>query len=334
MVRVAVVLGAGGAVGHGYHAGVLAALAERGWDARSADVLVGTSAGSIVASLLRAGLPAADLARRAAGRPLSAEGAAVVERASLVPPGSRARPPLRGRGRLGSMASPTRLARAVRAPWHVTMGSLAAAALPEGQVSTDGLGAPFTALYGSTWPVAPLRVVAVALDSGRRVVFGRPSDDAARRPAADASVAEAVRASCAIPGYFEPVTIDGERYVDGGVHSTTNADVVVRERTELKPELVVVSAPMSAGRQALAPAADLPLRQFARLALMREIASLRRRGVPVVAFQPSADDLDVMRGDALDPAKIAPVAQRVTETTLRSLDRPEVASRLTCLFES
>ena len=64
--RVAVVLGAGGTVGHAFHAGVLAALHhELGWDARHADLVVGTSAGSVVAALLRAGLPAADLARRA-----------------------------------------------------------------------------------------------------------------------------------------------------------------------------------------------------------------------------------------------------------------------------
>ena len=59
MTRIGLVLGAGGAVGHAFHAGVLAALAdETGWDAREAEVVVGTSAGSVVGALLRAGMSA------------------------------------------------------------------------------------------------------------------------------------------------------------------------------------------------------------------------------------------------------------------------------------
>ena len=65
MPRIGLVLGAGGAVGHAFHAGVLAGLAEEiGWDARDAEVVVGTSAGSVVGALLRAGLTARDLAHQ------------------------------------------------------------------------------------------------------------------------------------------------------------------------------------------------------------------------------------------------------------------------------
>ena len=148
------------------------------------------------------------------------------------------RPAPRGRPGLGQMASPARLARAMRAPWEVRPGSLAAAVLPEGRIPTAHIAAPLDALYGDTWPARPMWVVAVELDSGRRVVFGR------RRRARRPPPAEAVRASCAIPAYFEPAEIDGSRYVDGGVHSTTNADLVAAEQ----PDLVLVSAPMSAVR--------------------------------------------------------------------------------------
>ena len=107
--KVAVVLGAGGTVGHAFHAGVLTALHdELGWDARRADLLVGTSAGSIVASMLRAGMPAADLAagpsanrcRRPAGRRR---------------PG-RAGPPGRGRGRSGAAGRSARCRRRLASP--------------------------------------------------------------------------------------------------------------------------------------------------------------------------------------------------------------------------
>lgn len=318
MARVALVLGAGGTVGHAFHAGVLAALAEDlGWDARRADVLVGTSAGSIVAALLRAGLPPSDLAARGGVRPLSPDGAAIIRRAGLGPP--RPRPARSGRG---SIASPAQLRRAVRKPWTVTPGSLAAAVLPEGQVSTETMAVPFDNLFGDTWPPATW-IVAVQLDTGRRVAFGRPG-------AAPARMSEALRASCAIPAYFEPVTIGGRRYVDGGMHSTTNADLVGSRRGST-PDLVVVSAPMLAARGAAPPGRLTAIRQFARLSLAREVKALRARGIPVVAFQPGVADLEVMLGDSLDPSKFGPVAERVLESTARRLARADVRQRLAAL---
>lgn len=315
--RVALVLGAGGTVGHGFHAGVLAALADvTGWDASHADVLVGTSAGSIVASLLRAGMPADDLARRIRRQPLSAHGQAVAARAGLRPPGGQPLPRERPRGR---SSSPRLLARALRAPWDVWPGAIGAAALPAGHIPTDDIGAPFHALFGDTWPARALWIVAVDLETGKRTVFGRD--------AVPVTVGDAVRASCAIPAFFEPAEIDGRRYIDGGVASTTNADLVGTER----PDLVVVSAPMSAARgvRRLGPAGAI--RQFARLSLAREVAALRGRRVPVLTFQPTADDLDVMAGDSLDPAKLAPVLERVQATATARLRRPDVAARLAAL---
>src|SRR6478672_10946248 len=87
--RVGLVLGAGGAVGHAFHAGVLAAIAEAtGWDARKAEIVVGTSAGSGLGAFLRAGLAPRDLAARAMGQPLSAEARGILGRAAVPPPQS------------------------------------------------------------------------------------------------------------------------------------------------------------------------------------------------------------------------------------------------------
>jgi NTE family protein len=78
MARIGLVLGAGGATGHAFHIGVLSALEEAtGWDPRTADVIVGTSAGAIIGALLRGGLSPRDLAARALGEPLSDEGTAI-----------------------------------------------------------------------------------------------------------------------------------------------------------------------------------------------------------------------------------------------------------------
>jgi NTE family protein len=313
-----VVLGAGGTVGHAFHAGVLSALHEVfGWDARRADLLVGTSAGSIIAAMLRAGMPAQDLAARATGTPLSPQGEDVVVRAGLGPP--RPRLPRR-RAPLGQPSSPARLARAMRAPWEVRPGSLAVAMLPQGQVPTEHIAAPFDRLYGATWPGRPTWIVAVQLDTGRRVAFGRDGAPPARP-------AEAVQASCAIPAYFEPATIGGTRYVDGGVHSTTNADLVVDER----PDLVLISAPMSAARGAVRLGPTLPMRQIARLSLAREVTALRGQGITVMAFQPTSADLAEMGNDALDPSVVGPVARRVQATTTARLARSDVQQRLSAL---
>jgi NTE family protein len=314
MPGVALVLGAGGTVGHAFHAGVLTALGtELGWDARRADLVVGTSAGSVVAAMLRAGMPPTDMVRRGSRLPLSPDGEAVVRRARLGP--MRPRPPRQRAS--ASISSPARLRAAVRAPWAVSPGSLAAALLPEGRVPTAAMAVPFENLFGGVWPTAATWIVAVQLDTGKRTVFGRAGGP-------PATPAEALRASCAIPSFFEPAEIGGERYVDGGVHSTTNADLVVPEA----PDLVLVSAPMSAARGAVRLGAATAVRQFARLTLAREIAVLRARGIPVVVFQPTAVDIEVMAGDSLDPAKFAPVAARAEETTRRRLARDDVRERL------
>src|SRR5438477_12660632 len=80
MARVGLVLGTGGVVGQAYHAGVLAALEhDLGWDPRTADVIVGSSAGSVTGTLLRLGVPAHDLAAFAVEAPLSVEGALLLD---------------------------------------------------------------------------------------------------------------------------------------------------------------------------------------------------------------------------------------------------------------
>ena len=77
--RIGLVLGGGGLTGTAFHAGVIAGLAEAaGWDARTAELIVGTSAGSTSATLLRAGLPPADYVARMTGQPLSAAGQEVL----------------------------------------------------------------------------------------------------------------------------------------------------------------------------------------------------------------------------------------------------------------
>ena len=321
VTRIGLVLGAGGVVGHAFHAGVLAELADAtGWDARDAEVVVGTSAGSVVGALLRAGVSPADLAARATGAPLSPQGARLAARAGGPAP-VPSRPPRRAGG-LPRMASPGTFVRATFPPFRpVRPGALAAAALPAGRIDTEMVASGLRPLFAAGWPEAALWVCTVRLGTGRRVVFGRPG------PPDGVAVADAVAASCAIPGYFEPVEIGGTRYVDGGAHSPTNADLL----TAHDLDLVIVSSPMSVAGNRLRPSLDLPARRLARLYLGREAGRVRRAGTPVLAFQPVAADLAVMGLNAMDPTRREAVTRQARHSTRRRLARPDVRDRLASL---
>jgi NTE family protein len=146
----------------------------------------------------------------------------------------------------------------------------------------------------------------VRLDDGVRVVFGRD---------AMATVREAVTASCAIPGYFAPVLIDGHRHVDGGMWSIHNLDLVAG----LGLDLVVVSAPMSTA-DPLAAERGTVVRLPVRRRLDREADRVRRSGTTVVVIQPDARLREVMGTSTMRLSRRAPVA-RATQSHIHDLVR-------------
>jgi NTE family protein len=260
-------------------------------------------------------MPPPDLHARATGTSLSPAGEAIAARAGFpAGPLPVPRPTLNF---TAGMAAPARLLAAARRPWDVRLGTVAAAMLPAGQVPSELVAGPLRPLFGDAWPADGLWICAVHLDRGKRVVFGRTG-------APHATVPDAVAASCAIPGFFQPVTINGTRFVDGGAHSPTNVDVLAGQSLDL----VIVSSPMSASRGAPRPAPDLAARRLFRLYLSREAAAVRRGGVPVVTFQPSTDDRVAMGNNAMDPARRGPVAEQARATTQRRLREPGLRSRL------
>jgi NTE family protein len=331
MARIGLVLGAGGIVGHAFHAGVLDALsAVTGWDPADAEVVVGTSAGSGVAALLRAGMAPADIARRAAGEPVSAAAQRLVRRPVGQPAVAREAQLQGRRAAMGiaaglAPAAPGRFLHAALRPWNARIGTLAAAALPAGRVPTERVVAGLRRLYPDhEWPQQPLWICAVRLHDGRRVVFGRdPGSTAA------AGVPEAVAASCAIPGFFTPVELDGARYVDGGAWSPSNADVLAG----LGLDLAVLVSPMSARRTIPAASVDGAVRAAVRLQLTQEALRIRRRGTPVVVLEPGDQELALMgtSAQAMDPERGPAVVRAVRETMRARLRRPEMRERLRAL---
>lgn len=311
MPSVGVVLGAGGLVGAAYHAGVLTALADAGFDVRDADIIVGTSAGAGIAATVRAGFPPGELARRALGQHLSPEAARFVERTG-GPPSFDLRPPPRTRPL--RPASPGLVLRSPMNPVKALTGLL-----PTGTVPTDDIGARIEALYlDTTWPDRPTWICAVDLDRGDRVVFGR--DDV------EVPIGLAVRASSSIPGFFQPVDHGGRRFVDGGVHSPTNADLLVDHGVEL----VVVVSPMSATTSGLAAARPSARPLHARR-LAAEVAALRRAGIEVLTFQPTPADVVVMGRNSMDAGRRAATTTAALDSARARLADDSVAERLRIL---
>jgi NTE family protein len=223
----ALVLGGGGLAGIGWECGVLHGLAEAGIDlGATADLLVGTSAGSVVGAQLASGLlSTADLYERQLGHVPGEVG-----------------------GRLGAAVLARYAWGAVRSrdaeTFGARMGTLALAARP------NGLPGHREALAGrllsQDWPERRLLVTAVDARTGARRAFDRDGG---------VPLLDAVAASCAVPGVWPPVTAGGREWIDGGVCSSANADLAAAYAS------VVVIAPIAAGGGPLAS----PRAQAARL---------------------------------------------------------------------
>ena len=302
--RIGLVLGAGGPVGHAYHSGVLHALHDvLEWDARKADVVVGTSAGAQVAALLRANLAGEDLFARVSGTPMRAHAAAIARhyiRPCHRTPDER----LPKQWKPGSLRY---LLSALRRPLALRPGRMLSALSPTGRVPLDAQAEGLRRIFGHEWPAHELWITAVALDTGERVAFG--SEGA---PAID--VGTAVTCLGSVPGINVPVTWRGARYVDGGVASATHLDLLHSRRLDL----IIVSAPLS-------------MFGVMRALLRRETKRLERV-TPVALFEPDRPALATMGRNPMAIEKSAVVAKAAYEATLRSFDDLRTRERLDLVF--
>ncbi|HEV3229674.1 MAG TPA: patatin-like phospholipase family protein [Solirubrobacteraceae bacterium] len=312
-MRVGLVLGAGGVQGGAWLTGGLHALAgETGWDPATADYLVGTSAGAMLGALLACGVPPWFMVAHSAGetfagitdargRPASAasrSGGAVFRLAALPRPGP---------GSWGLISA------ALRRPGQRTASALLCGALPAGVVSTEPLKDTVRRACPDGWVEhSGLWLVACDYSTGRRVVFGRPDAPAAALP-------DAVAASCAIPGFYQPVSIAGGRYVDGGLWSTSNLDLLAPQHLDL----VICLNPTSSLHppHAWNPADRMAglLRSNSGRLLGREARLLREHGTRVVLIQPTRQDLDLMGPNLMSRRNRHGVIELAIETVSEQL---------------
>ncbi|HEU4974217.1 MAG TPA: patatin-like phospholipase family protein [Baekduia sp.] len=319
--RIGLVLGAGGVLGGAWLVGALDALQrELGWDPAGAERIVGTSAGSMVAAMLACGVTAPEMAAHAASEMVEIPSTAAADvqhhrwggAAFQLHRGVPALGPGSWRLAVASLARPYRYApAAVVAGW-----------LPRGLVSTEPLRAIVRGVAGDGWaPHEGLWIMACDYATGRRVAFGRAG-------APPAALADAVAASCAIPGFYRPVRIGGRSYVDGGVASTSNLDVLAAEGLDL----VVCLNPLSslAAPQTRHPAARAAatLRQAAGRRLGREARRVREAGTEVVLVQPTIQDLDAMGTNLMSARRRTQVIEVAIESVSRHLAEPGVRERL------
>jgi NTE family protein len=256
------VLGGGGVAGIAWETGVLFGLSEHGVDVRGADRVIGTSAGSTAGAQLLSGTPLGELYDRHVFPPeVSTEITVQVDVEEMArtwgallaghQPGADLRAAI-GRHALAAPTASERERRAVieaRLPSH-------------------------------DWPDADLRIVAVDATTGEERVF---------TSADGVSIVDAVAASCAVPGVWPPVTIDGRRYIDGGVRSSANVDLAEG------CDAVLV----------LAPVGDLTAPEPA---IGTRLERLRRKAT-VLTIEPDDASRAAMGANALDPATARPSAQ-------------------------
>ena len=315
--RTALVLGAGGVLGAAWMTGALARLQDRlACPAADIDVIIGTSAGSVLAAALRCHAPFEEMMawQRGQATGILTESAALAAQDGPLPPLPR--------WRFGSLP----LARAaLLAPHRVPPWVGASAWLPHGRGQHAALRSLVGALHlrhhqhaargaaphwvsGHTW------LSAVDYDTGQRVLFGQEG-------APRASLTDAVVASCSIPGWYEPTIIGGRRYVDGGVRSSTSLGVL--SGTDVQD--VYVLAPMASTEtdHPLQPHLRMErrLRQVITRGLLRQAKALGAEGKRVTVLTPGPRDLAAMGINLMDPRRREAVLELSLRTSADALGR-------------
>jgi NTE family protein len=274
----AVVFGGGGVAGIAWITGLLLGLAESGRDATAGDgLIVGTSAGATVAAQIGSGLGLEQLYDRQVVPELQAEEISVeIDLASwmaeLAAAAQDAAPGVELRRLVGGVA-------------------LAAATVPE----HERRAVIASRLPSWDWPERILKIVAVDALSGEPRVFDNASG---------VDLVDAVAASCAVPGIWPAQTIDGRRYVDGGIRGGANVDYAAGAAR------VLVVAPL--GTVELLPT-EVPID--------KALTDLRADGAEVAVVVPDDGSQQAIGANPLDPSTRAPAAQAGREQGRRlSLD--------------
>ena len=302
-VKRGLVLGGGGVLGAAWMIGALQAISDTyDWDPREAGALVGTSAGSVLCGLLGSGIGVDTLVNHQRGVPGPGD-----PQVDFDPDTASGGPlPPRPQLRLGSTAL---LARAIRNPRKMPPLAILSGIAPRGRGHLDGIGELIRAANPDhDWAPHPATwIVTMDYETGKRVAFGKPG-------APPATLAEAVTASCSIPGWYQPTTIGGRRYVDGGACSPTSLDLL----DGFGLDEVFVLAPMVSfdydEPQSVVGRLERRFRRAMTKRVLHEAGKVRRHGTTVTILGPGREDLEAIGINLMDHTR----RLKVFETSLRT----------------
>jgi NTE family protein len=194
-----------------------------------------------------------------------------------------------------------------------------AGALLEGSVSTEPIVRLLAERAPSWLPGNRLWIVATDYETGERVAFGRRG---APRP----DLPTAVAASCAIPGFYRPVRVDGRRYVDGGVHTGANLDLAAGQPLDL----VICLNPLSS-RLGTAPGLAWPVRTLLHQQLVPQMRAVERSGARLVVLEPDGRSIGLIGLNPMSRRGVEEVGVAAAVEVMEYLRRPAVRALLTGL---
>jgi NTE family protein len=289
---------------------------ETGFRAQDATRVLGTSAGALVGALGAAGVSPEEMADYASGTADHIVGQAGGPYSfSLWPP------PL-------AFGSPRMSAAMLRRQRDRSVGARLMGLLPRGIVNTEPIARLVERVAGHGWPVSPsLRVVACDYASGQRVTFGS-------RRAPDTRVGDAVAASCAIPAFFQPVKIGDRSYIDGGIHSHSNLDLIADEELDLVVCLSPMSSSATTRPTTMLERIAAARRRRAGAALVSESQGLHNQGTELVVLEPALDDLHAMGANPMARDRADRVIATARETVARTLRLLPATSALSAVAAS
>jgi len=283
MTSRALVLGGGGPVGIAWESGLLAGLAQNGVDLSEADFIMGTSAGSFVGAQIAMGM--ADVAGMAKPFLAAREAAAAAPKPAAPKPASPTRPAgpapdlsflMRKMAESAAAERPGEEVRREIGAWALEQKTM------DEQAFIHTFGKAFSSLPDDAWPKKRYAATAVDAESGEFLLWDNDSKVDLKR---------AVASSCSVPGVYPPITINGRRYIDGGMRSGTNADMA--KGYDL---VVVVALRLDAGAS---PEAAARL----RAPLDRELKVLRDGGARVELITPNDASQTAFGANLMDARK-------------------------------
>ena len=274
----ALVLGAGGPVGRAWQSGLIAGLIQQKIDLGDASLIIGTSAGAVVGAKLAL--------KQGFGAPPK-----IAAAIASVPP------PVRSDGMPDLAAA---MARAAQSPEpELIRAEIGKMALNTQTISEEAsvsrsMFAPFVR---QAWP-NQFRATTVNARTGQLQIWDASSG---------APLERAIAASTAVPGIWPPITINGERYIDGGVRSMLNADLAIGSDIVIAVSCFALTAHDKAG---------MPFFTTINAPVLAELDAVRGSGATLAVIEPHSEFLVLTKhGTAMMDSNLVPEAYRLGHIT-------------------